>query len=148
MYPQIRRQEPPTTRTAVEFSKANRNQQRPRQAVMINTDSLQVDPPKPSIPRSELPPGPSELPVIGQAFRIRNDLIGLLQEAATYGDVSTASVNPILICLVNHPDLNRDVLVTNHRKTGRGATTFEPIRWMMGNGLTASTGAFHAKRGS
>ena len=55
----------------------------------INVHSVRVDPPRPSVPRGELPPGPSELPIVGQAFRIRNDLIGLLREAATYGDVST-----------------------------------------------------------
>ena len=112
----------------------------------MNTDALQADPPKPSIPRAELPPGPSEMPVIGQAFRLRNDFVGLLREAATYGDVSTVSVNPILSCLVNHPELNQQVLVTNHLKAGRGATVFETVRWMMGDGLTASTGAFHLKQ--
>ena len=113
---------------------------------MINTDQVRVDPPRPSIPRAELPPGPSELPFVGQAFRLRFDLVGLLQEAATYGDVSTVSVNPILIYLVNHPEINRELLVTNHLKTGRGATAIETIRWMMGDGLTASTGAFHLKQ--
>lgn len=122
------------------------SKRRQRQTATMNADSLQVDPSRPSIPRAELPPGPSELPVIGQAFRLRNDLIGLLEEAATYGDVSTVSVNPILICLVNHPELNREVLVTQHQKTGRSATAFEAVRWMMGDGLTASTGAFHMKQ--
>ena len=51
----------------------------------MNADSLQADPSRPSIPRAELPPGPSEMLVIGQAFRLRNDLIGLLEEAATSG---------------------------------------------------------------
>lgn len=121
-------------------------QRRPRQTVTINTDPVRVDPPRPSVPRTELPPGPSELPLVGQAFRIRNDLVGLIQEAATYGDVSTVAVNPILIYLVNNPELNREVLVANRRKTGRSATAFETIRWMMGDGLTASTGAFHLRQ--
>ena len=110
-----------------------------------DTEALQ-DPPKPSLPRAGLPPGPPEMPVIGQAFRLRNDFVGLLREAATYGDVSTAAVNPIPICLVNHPELNREVLVTNHVRTGRGSMAFEAVRWMMGNGLTASTGGFHLKQ--
>ena len=86
------------------------------------------------------------MPIVGQAFRLRNDLVGLIREAATYGDVSTVSVNPILICLVNHPELNREFLVTNHPRTGRGVTAFETIRWMMGDGLTASTGPFHLRQ--
>ena len=86
------------------------------------------------------------MPLIGQAFRIRNDFVGLVREAATYGDVSTVSVNPILICLVNHPDLIREVLVTSHRKAAKGATVSETIRLMWGNGLLISTGAFHRKQ--
>ena len=121
-------------------------QHRTRQTVSTNTDSRGVDPPKPAVPRAELPPGPSEMPIIGQAFRLKNDFVGLLREAATYGDISTVSVKPILIYLVNHPDLNREVLVRTHQKTGRGVTAFETVRWMMGDGLTASTGAFHLRQ--
>ena len=113
---------------------------------MINTDQVRVDPPKPSIQRADLPPGPPEMPIIGQAFRLRNDFVGLIRDAATYGDLSTVSVNPILIYLVNHPELNREVLVTSHLKTGRGATAFETVRWMMGDGLTASAGGLHLKQ--
>ena len=116
-----------------------------RQSVTTATESL-VDPPTPSIRRTEMPPGPSGLPLVGQAFRLRSDFVGLLRDAATYGDVSTVSVNPLLIHLVNHPDLNRQILVTDHQKTGRGAIAFETIRWMMGDGLTASTGAFHLRQ--
>ena len=86
------------------------------------------------------------MPLVGQAFRLRSDLVGLIREAATHGDVSTVSVNPILIYLVNHPELNREFLVRNHPKTGRGVTAFETIRWMMGDGLTASTGPFHLRQ--
>ena len=120
-------------------------QRRQRQTVTTSTGPLQ-DPPRPSIQSAELPPGPSELPLVGQAFRLKNDFVGLLREAATYGDVSTVSVKPILIYLVNHPDLNREVLVTSHQMTGRGVTAFEIVRWMMGDGLTASTGAFHLRQ--
>ncbi|MXZ69074.1 MAG: cytochrome P450 [Acidimicrobiia bacterium] len=120
--------------------------QRKRQTITTNSDSFLVDPPRPSIRRTELPPGPSALPLVGQAFRLKNDFVGLLREAATYGDVSTVSVKPIMCCLVNNPELTRQVLVTNRLKTGRGVTAFETIRWMMGDGLTASTGTFHLKQ--
>lgn len=61
-----------------------------RQSVTTTTELL-VDPPRPSIRRIGMPPGPSGLPLVGQAFRLRFDLVGLLQDAATYGDVSTVS---------------------------------------------------------
>ena len=106
-------------------------------------DLLGVDPPKPSVSRAELPPGPSEFPVIGQAFRLRRDFIGLLRQAATYGDISTASVNPLTICLTNHPSLNRDVLVTYHRTVARGQSSSEVFRWLMGNSVATSGVADH-----
>ena len=91
-------------------------QRRQRQTITTNTERL-LDPPRPPIRREDLPPGPSELPLVGQAFRLRFGLVSLLQEAATYGDVSTVAVNSILIYLVNHPELNRQVLVREHQKT-------------------------------
>ena len=101
----------------------------------MNTEFRRVDPPKPSIPRTELPPGPPELPVIGQAFRLRRDFIGLLREASTYGDISTLSVNPVTICLTNAPELNREVLVTHHQTVSRGQTSSRVFRWLLGNGV-------------
>ena len=112
----------------------------------MNTDSFRVDPARPSIQRADLPPGPPEMPFVGKPFRIRNDFVGLVQEAAAYGDVSTVSVNPVLVCLVNHPDLIREVLVTSQRKAAKGATMSETVRWMWGDGLLASTGAFHLRQ--
>ena len=101
----------------------------------MNNDSRRVDPPKPSIPRAELPPGPPELPVIGQALRLRSDFIGLLREASTYADISTISVNPVTICLTNAPELNREVLVTHHQSVSRGQASSHVFRWLMGNGV-------------
>ena len=112
----------------------------------MSTDPFQVDPARPSIRRADLPPGPPETPLIGKALRIRNDFVGLVREAAAYGDVSTVSVKPILICLVNHPELIREFLVINHRKTAKGAAIRETLRWMWGDGLLASIGAFHRKQ--
>lgn len=112
----------------------------------ISRSENSSDPPRPSVDRDALPPGPPELPVIGQGLRLQRDLIGLLREAATYGDVSTVSVNPILICLVNHPELNREVLVTNHQKARRGWTVYEVFRWLLGDSLTTTDGAYHLKQ--
>ena len=63
-----------------------------------SADPFRVDPARPCIRRADLPPGPPEMPLVGQAFRVRNEFVDLVREAATYGDVSTVSVNPILIC--------------------------------------------------
>ena len=113
------------------------------QASRASSNVHRADPPKPSVPRNELPPGPPEPPVVGQALRLRGDFIGLLGEAATYGDISTASVTPITICLTNHPELNRDVLVRHHRTISRGQATYRVFRWLMGNSITTSNVSEH-----
>ena len=46
-------------------------------------------PRNPSPDRSLLPPGPPELPVVGQTFRYVRDPIGLMEESAMYGDLVT-----------------------------------------------------------
>ena len=51
-------------------------------------------PPSPKVDRKSLPPGPPELPVVGQAFRYLTNPLELIEEAAGYGDLVTMSVNP------------------------------------------------------
>ncbi len=104
-----------------------------------------IYPPRPKVNRSSLPPGPPEWPIIGQTPRYISDPIGLLQEAATYGDLTTVSVNPALVYLASHPDLVRDLFVTNHQSVGRGMMT-STYRYLMGNGLVTSDGALHLRQ--
>ena len=78
-------------------------------------------PPNPKVDRSQLPPGPREWPIVGQTWRYLTNTIGLMQEAATYGDLATLSARPALAYLVNHPDLIQEVLVTQHRRGGTGS---------------------------
>ena len=104
-----------------------------------------VYPPQPRIRRDRLPPGPPELPVVGQAFRYLRDPIGFMQQAAAYGDLVTLSVKPALLYLVTHPDLIRDIVVTHHRKVGRGPNT-EVLKWVMGDSLVTADGADHLQQ--
>ena len=90
-------------------------------------------PPRPVVNRNDLPPGPPELPIIGQTLRYLRDPIRFMLEAAEYGDLVTLSVKPALLLMVNHPDLIRDVVVTNHRLMGRGRMpTCSNTRWATG----------------
>lgn len=102
-------------------------------------------PPKPRVSRDRLPPGPAELPVVGQAFRYLRDPIGFMTEAAAYGDLATLSVKPALLYLVTHPDLIRDIMVTHHQRVGRGPNT-EVLKWVMGNSLVTADGADHLQQ--
>lgn len=102
-------------------------------------------PPKPAVDRATLPPGPSELPVVGQSFQYLFNLLGFLHGAAAYGDLVTLSVKPSLVYLVNHPDLVQELFVTNHRSVGRGRVT-ETLQYLMGYGLVTSDGPLHLRQ--
>ncbi len=102
-------------------------------------------PPKPVVARSQLPPGPPEWPILGQTWRYFRDSVGLMQEAATYGDLATMSVKPTLVYLVNHPDLIQEVFVTQHRRVGRGIFS-DVLKFLMGEGLITSEGATHLRQ--
>ena len=104
-----------------------------------------VYPPKPSVDRSQLPPGPPELPLIGQTLNYLRDPIGFMQEAATYGDLVTMSVKPALLLLVNHPDLVRDIVVTNHQRVGRGPNA-DVLKYAMGDGLVTAGPSDHLQQ--
>lgn len=88
------------------------------------------------------PPGPPELPVVGQLFGYWLDPIGLMKDAADYGDLVTMSVKPWLVYLVNHPELIREVLVANHQRIGRWRNV-EAMKYLMGDGLVTSEDPLH-----
>ena len=96
----------------------------------------------PGSDRRRLPPGPEELPVVGQTFRYLRDPIGLMEESAAYGDLVTMSKRPWLVYMLNHPDLIREVFVNNHRIMGRWRNV-EAMRYLMGNGLVTSEDPLH-----
>lgn len=95
--------------------------------------------------RAGLPPGPNEAPIIGQTLRYLRGPIELMQEAAGYGDLVTMSVKPWLVYLVNHPDLVKDVLVTNHASVGRWRNV-EAFKYLMGEGLVTSDDPLHLRQ--
>ena len=102
-------------------------------------------PPNPSVKRIQLPAGPPELPIVGQTFRYLRDPIDLMEEAAQYGDLVTMSVKPWLVYLVNHPDLVREVLVTNHQRVGRWRNV-EAMKYLMGDGLLTCDGPAYRRQ--
>ena len=94
--------------------------------------------------RRKLPPGPPELPMVGQTFRYLWDPIGLMEESAAYGDLVTMSTRPWLVYMINHPDLIREVFVTNHRIMARWRNV-EAMRYLMGTGLVTSEDPLHSR---
>ena len=91
------------------------------------------------------PPGPHELPIVGQSLRYLREPIKLMQDTASYGDLATMSVRPWLVYLLNHPDLIEEVLVTNHQRVGRWRNV-EAFKYLMGEGLVTSDAPLHLRQ--
>ena len=75
----------------------------------------------------------------------RDPLAFLAGIARTYGDIARVPLGPETLYLLNHPDLVRDVLVTNHRNFHKGRG-LERAKLLLGEGLLTSEGDFHRRQ--
>lgn len=92
------------------------------------------------------PPGPRPRFPGDLLLRSRRDFIGFVSSiAADYGDVAGFSFAGSRFAMVNHPDLIRDVLVTNQRSFAKGQA-LERARMILGTGLLTSEGEFHLRQ--
>ena len=64
---------------------------------------------------------------------------------AEHGDIAHWRIGPQDIYLFSHPDLIRDVLVTN-QKNFHKSRGLERARRLLGNGLLTSEGEFHLRQ--
>ena len=92
--------------------------------------------------------GPRGFPLLGVLPRIiSQDMLNLLIESQKeHGDVFRMKVGPSAIYIVAHPDHAQYVLQKNHLNYTKGKV-WDPIRkWVLGNGLVASTGKYWLKQ--
>jgi len=75
----------------------------------------------------------------------RDPLTFLQQQAATHGDLSHFRIGPRHIYLVNHPELIKAVLTTEHAHFTKGAV-LQRTKPLLGNGLLTSEGAYHLQQ--
>jgi len=98
------------------------------------------------VPSATLPPGPPRslrtLVIYGPGRDPLQFFGGLARD---YGDISTARVMAERLVLLNHPQLVKDVLVTNQRnfRKGRG---LEQAKRVLGEGLLTSEGQVHLRQ--
>ncbi|MGI8556141.1 MAG: cytochrome P450 [Pyrinomonadaceae bacterium] len=96
-------------------------------------------------PQNNLPPT-VKADWIGGHFRsFRRDPTGFLQNLAALGDVTTFRMGKTPAFLINHPDLIRDLLVTNHAKFVKGRA-LQRAKGLLGEGLLTSEGAAHLRQ--
>src|SRR5437764_15463165 len=95
---------------------------------------------------SAWPPGPRRTPRAVLPLALRRDPLAFLQDLArTYGDISHITAAGEHLVVLNHPQMARDVLVTNQRnfRKGRG---LERARKLLGDGLLTSEGGTHLRQ--
>jgi cytochrome P450 len=98
------------------------------------------------MPTVTLPPGPRQSFPGANLLRFSGDPIRFLTDLnRRYGDVATFKIGPQRMVLLNHPDLIREVLVTNSRNFVKGRT-LERAKRVLGEGLLTSEGEFHLRQ--
>ena len=81
----------------------------------------------------------------GHFFRFRRQPTEFLTQAAALGDVSRFRLGNQPMFFINHPDLARDVLVTNATKFHKGRA-LQRMKRLLGKGLLTSEGEFHLRQ--
>lgn len=83
---------------------------------------------------------------IGGHFRsFRKDPTGFLTKLSRLGDVSAFRIGKIPAYLINHPDLIRDLLITNNHRFFKGRA-LQRAKVLLGEGLLTSEGDFHLRQ--
>lgn len=88
-----------------------------------------------------MPPGPKGLPIVGVAFELRRDPLGLLRRLAReYGDIVSLRVPLGTRILLNRPDWIEQMLVVQQAKFHKSTLTKQVTERMLGQGLLISEG--------
>jgi cytochrome P450 len=96
--------------------------------------------------RAGTPPGPRPRYPGQYIVEIaRNPLAMMVAMNREYGDIAHWRIGPQHLYLINHPDLIRDVLVTN-QKNFHKSRGLERAKLLLGNGLLTSEGEFHLRQ--
>lgn len=92
------------------------------------------------------PPGPTaRYPFQFLVEAARNPLAMMIAMAGEYGDIAHYKIGPQHLFFFNHPDLIRDVLVTN-QKNFHKSRGLERAKRLLGNGLLTSEDEFHLRQ--
>ncbi|MDQ3130992.1 MAG: cytochrome P450 [Acidobacteriota bacterium] len=96
--------------------------------------------------RTQSSPQTVKADLFGGHFRsFRRDPTEFLTKLSKLGDVTTFKLGGIPAFLVNHPDLIRDLLVTNHNKFIKGRA-LQRAKSLLGEGLLTSEKEFHLRQ--
>jgi cytochrome P450 len=99
-----------------------------------------------SDPESRRAPGPRSRFPGELVLRLNKDRLGFMRHVAReYGDLARIDVVRTSLFLATHPDLVKDVLVTNNRLFGRGRGHLR-MKLLLGDGLLTTDGDVHKRQ--
>ncbi len=95
-----------------------------------------------------LAPKPPGRPLTGHVREVRRDVLGLLtRSAAACGDVVRFRLGPLVVHLVNHPDLIAEVLVKKRDLYDKSTRSSQSLATICGESLLTANGpAWHRRR--
>ena len=88
---------------------------------------------------------PGRVPLLGHIHRLLGDPLALFRSIRAYGDIVVIRLGSTPVHVVNHPDLIRQILVTDARKFDKGVQ-FEKARPFVGNGIATSSEPLHLRQ--
>jgi cytochrome P450 len=92
------------------------------------------------------PPGPKRSVPFGGLLAYRRGPLPYFQNLAkNYGDIAYFKIGPQEAYFLNHPDLIKDVLVTNNQSFTKGLV-LQRAKRLLGEGLLTSEGDFHRRQ--
>ena len=92
------------------------------------------------------PPGPRRNNPVSGLLAYRRGRVGFLQNLAQrYGDICYFALGSQQIYLLNHPDLIKEVLVSNSHNFIKGSA-LQRSKLLLGEGLLTSEGEFHRRQ--
>ena len=93
--------------------------------------------------RSAAAPGPPGHLLVGNLPEFARDILGFFEDCARrYGDVVGLRLAGRPACLINHPDIIEDVLVTRSARFKKHSFFWRHVESIFGNGLLTSEGDF------
>ncbi len=91
-------------------------------------------------------PGPKRRFPVTIFLSLRRDPLGFLtQLSRDYGDIAHFRIGPQHVVLLNHPEMIKDVLVTQSHKFAKGRG-LQLAKRLLGEGLLTSEGEFHRRQ--
>ena len=98
------------------------------------------------LPARSYPPGPKRGLPFSSLLAYRRGPLPYFQNLATrYGDLSFFRIGPQEAFFLNHPDLIKEVLVTNNQNFMKGLV-LQRAKRLLGEGLLTSEGEFHRRQ--